>query len=1137
MDKNELHEILSKPFDHEAWLELLKSVFGVRELFTQPHPIILPDTKKAKAAFELGNFTTSDDRVIGLYKVEMMPGIRLERNKAGLRTFLSIFRNTHRYDVDGALIVFEQGEKWRLSYVSEIKVLNADGEVVSQATEPKRYTYLLGPGEKVLTPANQLSKLKGKSLTLEDIRNAFSVEALNEAFYKIIAEQFYQLAGGNTGTTGKSKNAKTYDGLLKLPSVSKENRRVFQEFAVRLIGRTVFCWFLKVKKSDDGKPLVPESLLSSEALKTNANYYHTILEPLFFQTLNTPMEKRISHLPEGCKNVPFLNGGLFEQGPDDFYPKGCPWHQPNKKTALSRRGVTGSEHLNTLVIPDEWFENLFSELEKYNFTIDENSVIDVEVSVDPEMLGRIFENLLAEIDPDTGETARKATGSFYTPREIVDYMATESLLQYLHHKTSLAQAKLRPLFNMTTDHAKDVTGESLEFTSENKEALLNALDKVKILDPACGSGAFPMGVLQKMLMALEKLDPECQWWIQRQIDRVDNAILKKQIKEKLHDASVEYARKIGIIQNSLFGVDIQPIAAEISKLRCFLTLVVDEHIDETQPNRGIEPLPNLEFKFITANTLLKLPEEQDLGGLFNANEDLDTLQKLRNKYLQSCGEEKAKIKEDFGKIQAGIYKQQIDYLGKSIDVNSKAYLVSTWNPFSHVRKDSFGEKASWFDPEWMFGEKEFDLVIGNPPYVQIQKMARTQTQKDLENQNYETFKKTGDIYALFYERGLNLCKLRKGLLCYITSNKWMRAGYGEPLRAFFASKNPLQLLDFGGFKVFESATVDTNILFIQNKDFTEKPLQACHFQKDYQKGDEISEYFNKNKLELTNLSSDTWFIGSKSEIKLKQKTEKIGTPLKNWDVKINYGIKTGFNEAFIIGQAKRDELVAADPKSAEIIKPILRGRDIKRYRHEWAGKYLINSHNGYQNENGELVPPIKIEDYPAVREHLDQFSEKLKKRIDKGITPYNLRNCAYLEDFEKEKVVWQEMSKNPAFAYDTDGVFCNDTGRILVGDNVKFFIGFLNSKLFKFTFSRYYAGGGLGSEGVRYKSEFMKNFPIPKITPSNQALATQIETLVDKILSLKKENPKGDTAPLEAQIDELVFELYGLTEAERKIVS
>ena len=236
--------------------------------------------------------------------------------------------------------------------------------------------------------------------------------------------------------------------------------------------------------------------------------------------------------------------------------------------------------------------------------------------------------------------ARKATGSFYTPREIVDYMATESLVQYLHNKTNIKHDKLRPIFKML--EAKDP-----EFTPAEKNDTLDALDKVKILDPACGSGAFPMGVLQKIVQALQKLDPEAEWWKQRQVDRINNALVKKQLREKLESSGVEYARKIGIIQNSLYGVDIQPVAAEISKLRCFLTLIVDEHIDENKPNRGIEPLPNLEFKFVTADTLIKLPEENETGGLFSPIGDLEKLKVIRQDYLQSYGVAKEKLKQNF----------------------------------------------------------------------------------------------------------------------------------------------------------------------------------------------------------------------------------------------------------------------------------------------------------------------------------------------------------------------------------------------------------------------------------------------------------------------------------------------------------
>lgn len=1081
MDKNQLHKIFSKPFDHSEWIELLKLVFGAKHLLAKPKPIILPNTDKAKAAFELGSFTTSDDRVIGLYKVEVNPDVWLERNKVGLRELL---RNVYKYDVDGALIVFEQDKKWRLSFVSEIKVLNEEGEVVKQATEPKRYTYLLGEGEKVLTPSIRLSKLTGKTLTLEDIRDSFSVEALNEEFYKIIADQFYQLIGG---TTGKSKNAKTYDGLLKLPSVPKENRQIYQEFAVRLIGRTVFCWFLKVKKSDNDEPLLPENLLSSEALKANTNYYHTILEPLFFQTLNTPMEKRLKGLPKGCENIPFLNGGLFEYEADDFY-------KPNKQTGLS-------DNLNTLVIPDEWFLSFFSELEKYNFTIDENSVVDVEVSVDPEMLGRIFENLLAEIDPDSGETARKATGSFYTPREIVDYMATESLVQYLHNKTGLEQDQLRPVFKMTEE-------ELPKFKPQDIEAILDALDKVKILDPACGSGAFPMGVLQKIVMALQKLDPESEWWIKRQIDRIENALLKKQIREKLSGASVEYARKIGIIQNSLFGVDIQPIAAEISKLRCFLTLIVDENIDESKGNRGIEPLPNLEFKFVTADTLLKLPEELDFGGIFNSNDDLEALKKLRTEYLQSYGEQKEGIKTEFKKVQDQICKQQIS-LDKNVDVNSRAYLIGTWNPFGH-------DKVDWFDPEWMFGVKTFDVVIGNPPYVQMQKDQGLLAKK-YQNKGYETYERTGDVYSLFYERGVSLMS-EEGNLTFISSDKWMRASYGKSLRTYFSKLNPT-LLVLLGEKVFKTATVNTNILLLQKANKMLQGLPVVELKKGYH----ILRLSESDFSIMENTESDPWIVLGKGETEVRSKIEESGIPLKEFkEFKIYRGLITGLNEAFIIDNEKLKELNKED--KTDIFKPILLGKDIKRYKTKWEGLWLINSHNGYKN-----VSRVDIENYPSIKKHLDTFEPKLSNRYDKGATPYNLRNCAYLEDFEKEKIVWGNLATSAQFAIAEKGMFINAPSPMITPAK-KYLLAILNSKLADFyirLFGVVRAGGFF-----EYKPMFVEKLPIPNISLNIQNI---FDVIVDYIIwltspSKKFINPHVSNLHIaqlfEEVIDAIVMELY-----------
>ncbi len=777
MDKKTLQSILSKPFVLADWQNLLTDVFGVKNFLQKPAEIPLANTKKAESAFELGSFNTADDRIIGLYLVKVKPEVWLERNKVGLRELL---RSVYKYDVDGALIVFEQADKWRLSFVSEIRTFDEEGNITKKVTEPKRYTYLLGKGEKTKTPVDRLFSIAGKKLYLEEIRNAFSVEALNEEFYKIVARHFYQLVGA---TEGKGAKAITYDRELNLPigkPSDNASKKIYQEFAVRLIGRTVFCWFLKVKKSDEGISLLPEHLLSSEAVKKNSNYYHSILEKLFFQTLNTPMTERLKELPDGCEQIPFLNGGLFEPQTEDYY-------KPNKTTGFS-------EHINTLKIPDEWFKDFFENLEQYNFTIDENSVVDIEVSVDPEMLGRIFENLLAEIDPDSGETARKATGSFYTPREIVDYMATESLVLYLHNQTRIDKELLKPIFKIDSE---------VSFSKSDSEQLLEALDRLKILDPACGSGAFPMGVLQKIVMALQKLDRDAEWWVTRQVAKNTDPTARKAVKEKLLQ-NAEYARKIGIIQSTLYGVDIQPIAAEISKLRCFLTLVVDENIDESKPNRGVEPLPNLEFKFVTADALLKLPEEKDFGGLFNSNEDLEQLKQIRLDYLQSYGEHKNELKAEFKRIQEKIAKKQIR--SRVTDVSSRAYLISSWNPFSNERVD-------WFDPSWMYGVNDFDIVIGNPPYVSAVSMARNDTQKQLYRKLYPEATGAYDLYVLFLLKSIELTKC-----CYtwIIPNKFLISEYANKTKQKLINNGLEYSVDVSTFNVFKTASVYPIIILGDN---------------------------------------------------------------------------------------------------------------------------------------------------------------------------------------------------------------------------------------------------------------------------------------------------------------------------------
>lgn len=441
----------------------------------------------------------------------------------------------------------------------------------------------------------------------------------------------------------------------------------------------------------------------------------------------------------------------------------------------------------------------------------------------------------------------------------------------------------------------------------------------------------------------------------------------------------------------------------------------------------------------------------------------------------------------------------------------------------------------------VFDKWGFDAVIGNPPYIQLQKMQ--QEQPRFEQMNFETFAKTWDIYWLFYEKWNKLLK-NWWTLGFITSNKRMRTGYGELLRKYLSENtNVLQLLDFWGFKVFKDATVDVNVL-ISEKWKNKNKWKACIISKDFNELTDLNTYFKKNKIDLKWLSQEIWTILDPIQQSIKNKVESIWTPLKNWDVKINYGIKTWYNEAFIIDEAKKNELIAQDPKSSEIIKPILRWRDIKRYDYNFAKLYLINTHNWYKNKNWDKVEKIKIEDYPIIKKHLDWFGEKLKNRSDKWETYYNLRNCAYIEEFEKEKIIYWEIVQGASFYFDKDNYYSEATWFLITWNSLKYLVAILNSKFWEYVFRTFYAWWWLWGSWIRYKKAFLENLPILKISESEQQAIIE---LVDQML-LAQKRLKGvefedDKKVIEKQIeiidgkiDNLVFDLYWLNEEERKLV-
>lgn len=1002
------------------------------------------------------------------------------------------FRLLSRYGVKRALILFVSESRctnYRLSLVTIELKWEEGTQVKKEYSNPHRYSFYLGPDSKTHTPEYYLIQ-KSRVKDFDDLKARFSIEVVNKDFYTKIAYLFTELAGGER-TVGK-KNIRE-DGCLLLPGTS--NDTVKKEFAVRLIGRLIFCWFLTKKKSIKGKPLIPNDLLSTESVKQNLNYYHKILEPLFFATLNTPIDERKPQFRSSpWDQIPFLNGGLFEPGINDYY-------EIDQIMGISK-------YINTLKIPDKWIIKLFEVFETYNFTIDENTSVDVELSIEPEMLGRIFENLLAEINPETGQTARKSTGSYYTPRPIVDFMVNESLKQYLLAKTEIEENRITSLL------AYEEEGVELEETEQN--SIIDAMDGIKVIDPACGSGAFPMGILQKILLILQKIDPESKKWANKKIAGIDNNLLKKEFQKKVEEENWNYLHKLGIIQNSIYGVDIQSIAIDISKLRFFLSLIVDEKIDDTKENRGVEPLPNLEFKFVCANSLIGLPGRETQVELSEENKNIEELKRLREDYFRSYGKEKIIIETKFQDVQNKMFRTSLVWLAAGKN-DSKTLKLSQWKPFS-------GEPNDWFDPYWMFGIKDgFDVVIANPPYIRQESI---NFKKNLKKE-YKIYNSISDLYTYFYEKGFNILK-QCGVLTYINSNKFLRARYGIYLRKYLQRNTTIKnIVNFGKRHVFGAITNTLILISIKEK----------NRENIFSYSDSI-EVPNKIKFPQNALVDGEWTIEKPEVINLKSKIEKKGRPLSKWNIRINRGILTGYNEAFIINNKIRNDLQVIDPKVLEIIKPIIRGRDIKKYFYESSDHYLIVTHNGYNTKDGGKIKAININNYPSIKEHLNTYIDFLKKRKDKGNTIYNLRSCAFMDDFKKEKIIWLELTNINKFAYSDKEDYLLAGSFFMIGESLKYLLAFLNSKLCLFYFSLICNSSGMDT--IQWKKFALEKLPIIRIDDEKQQPFIEI---VDKIINVTNNNDyihnKGKQIKVTAlveKIDQLLYKLYDLTEDEIEII-
>lgn len=849
---------------------------------------------------------------------------------------------------------------------------------------------------------------------------------------------------------------------------------------------------MREKKSSAEKPLVHHSVLSLAAAKEN-DYYHNLLAPLFFEVLNKPIDKRIEQFRTGVTgDIPYLNGGLFTPQYEDHY-------KFDPELGQSVPGIVD--------VPDEWIRSLFELLETYHFTVDENTSADIDLSIDPEMLGRIFENLLARINPETGETVRKSTGSFYTPREIVEYMVDESLTQYLITRTGIDEQKLRALIsydlNDDSEHPLGV---------EEKKLAVTALGNVKILDPACGSGAFPIGILQKIVFMLQRIDPDARFWFEDQIANTPPEI-RNLITREFEHKNFDYIRKLGVIRESIFGVDIQPIATEIARLRCFLTLIVDERIDDNEPNRGVYPLPNLDFKFVTANTLIKLNIPKVAGseqtGLFEDQGGINELKQLRADYFNSHNSERDSLKLQFSQTQNRMLQKMI--ANHSHGISEITQSLSTWDPFSHRATD-------WFDCDWMFGiSSGFDIVIANPPYV------RQENYKDYKDRlklTYPTiFDGRADLYTYFIKLGIDLLN-DAGTLAFITSNKYLVRGYGKKIRKFLSKDaTMLQLINFGELPVFK-ASVDSAIIIVKRRTNTFKTSDELKFVQAKTTKDisNIRELLidKHGSLTLDQLDDDVWVLEEPEKLKvlesIKRHKATLGTTFE-----IFGGIKTGFDDAFVISAQKRSELLKSDPHSADLIKPWFKGREVKKW-FAHCEQYII------------YIPQkkINIDEYPAIKAHLLQYIEKLSKRATSQEW-YELQQPQerFTQLFEGEKIIYSEIAKQMRAFKDNTKAY---------GTMKMFFIPYnpvvlavLNSSLFdwyaRMTFSS--LGDPWNGGRLEFKSMYMSKLPLPPLTGKIQQ---EITNLVETI------EQGNDNERIENKINELVYTLYDLSPDEIELI-
>ncbi|HEB9981259.1 class I SAM-dependent DNA methyltransferase [Campylobacter coli] len=905
------------------------------------------------------------------------------------------------------------------------------------------------------------------------------------------------------------------------------------------------------------------------------------LSELFFEVL---AKEKSTRKKSEFAYLPYLNSSLFEKQSIEntleisslsndlklFYYKNTVLKDDKCKAKKGQVGL---------------LEYLFEFLDSFDFGSDDeqSEILSQKELISSSVLGNVFEKLNGYKE-----------GSFYTPSFITSYMCKESI-------TKVVLDKFNAQFDLD---AKDISELRKSLRKEDKKAQKELLNSIKICDPAVGSGHFLVSALNVMLSIYDELNLfDEEFYLEVQNDEILITGRKgefieykrpKTPKDKAHLIQQElFHTKKDIIENNLFGVDINPNSCEITKLRLWIELLKHSFYQsfDDENYHDLKTLPNIDINIKCGNSLVSYFETgKSLNHYPNIKERINKYKRIVKDYKEGFYTDKNLIAKEIKNLQESFknfclkdkFNKEIKQLTNGANEYSKKYgdfladehhdekfksfFSKNMFEFSFDEKEATKEFANLkkeYDNifnlesnhpfEWRFefpeildddgNFKGFDLIIGNPPYIRQEELKEL---KPHLAKNYKVYKGTSDIYTYFYELGFNVLK-ENGILSFITSNKYTRAGYGEALREFLLKNvKVLEYTDLNGIKVFDSATVDTSILCFEKSKSKDNKFKYLALSNEILKtcAYDIGLYKDFAEFSQNSLSKESFTFSDENTSALKAKIERIGTPLKEWQgLNIYRGILTGYNEAFIITTEKRNEILAnckdeaEKERTAKLIRKMLRGRDIKRYSYEWAGLWVINTHNGYKNQNGEKVEVINIEYYPSLKKHFDEFYPQLEKRTDKGLTPYNLRNCAYLDEFEKEKIVWNPVSGEYLFSYIKEHIFFNNSLFMMTLDvfSLKYILAFMNSNCYKWliTLKTNLIQTGSYAYGAKDKIE---RLPIPKINSKNEKLANELINLVDEILKAKEQDKNVNTQELENKINSLVYKLYNLTEEEIKII-